>query len=1275
MKHLLWIVSLLAAVWMIPAQAQNVPALHPLCQEASKMEFYVDYAQKKIFITFDTGKTPVPDSRIKLVCYVQGTKIRKEEKFVNGKGTCVLPLPKPGRYNMAGMVQLDGKFFFDIFVNLDVAEKAPSAQFSADKVKLDYTIDPDDNTITIITDLKNTGVAAEKVSGTAVFNGKKAPLKFRKGSTLARATLALPKPHTPGKYQLSAELVLNTGKKIQVKDEMIIPSLEWMGNKLGMEDEVLPPWTPMTKKGNTISCLNREYTFGSHGLPTQIVAKGQQLLKQPIAFSMMKNGKPLTWKAKGPVKFEKFSGTKATIVGVISAGGVDFEIRSEMEYDGFIYVTFKPLNGKALPFDSLSLNISVNRKNALYRHLFSVLKVVLPKAVPEGNGVVESSSWMPFSWLGDNYRGLFWCCESDEMWPNKKGKDTVQFIRSKDAVTLCLNILKPGQKVKPNWKLDFMLQATPVKNYDARKNRVIRMYGYGKNLEFVNTPLTTGAGFMKAADPQYYTDMVKFFHAKNVKVTPYTAPTFITEERPEAVFFKKHWWFGFEDPYISRAGWKKNWYCCSPAVQSLADFYVWSAKNFVEAHKLNGYYYDQLHPYANAGKNANVGYEENGIFYPTYPIRAQRQLFKRMYSVIKKQPWETWIWGHMSAKLNIPVLSWLDGYFDGEHPFAAWVTDKSYMEVMSLDTFRAEFIGRQWGIAPYFLPEMRGKMTKTPDATRELMAIGMVHDVPICRLWVNNREVDRVRQELDLFDYGNSDFYAYYDDTPPASTDMKDVYVSAYKHDNGSVLFVIANLSKDKVDRTGKVKFNRDVLKVKGGNYINWPDRTPLKANGDEITLTVPKMGYRMVVLGNPPKVELPKIPFEQGWVLTNAAERFKGTKGSRLYHPDGNGLTFRGYLKNRMFMHENSHDLTTGKSVVITFNAKGKGKVSFGLFLNKDYGYGMHGQLWKELYLTDKEQQFRLVFPITKAGTVAVRELFSLAKDAEIVIRNYKLEILDSDKVVETPEKQLPITRWTFTNLEAARAKDQYLKVSGDSVELNGKKYLIYFNPTATKVTPGMFAEITFKASGKGKIPFGFISYTDYKYSGAKTISQTVNATSAAKQHRIVFKITDSKVKQVRPMIIVPQGANVKVSDYRFEIKKETADFSRLTKWTFAYAALAKEKDQLVKLNHDSIEFTGKKYFIYFDPSAVKVKPGTFVTIRFKASGKGKASFGFFSYTDYGYGGFKVVSKPVDLTPEMKQNGIMFQITDPKVKQIRPLIIMPKDSEVKIFDYQIDIK
>ena len=169
------------AVFPFNGRAQkNVPALHPLCQEASKMEFYVDYAQKKVFITFDTGNTPVPDSKILLECYIQGTPYRKQEKFVNGKASCVLPMPKPGRYSMAGMVRLDGQFFFDIFVNLEIAEKAPAAQFVPEKVKLLYSFDPDKNTISITTDIKDTGVSAELVAGSVTFQGKKGALKFKK---------------------------------------------------------------------------------------------------------------------------------------------------------------------------------------------------------------------------------------------------------------------------------------------------------------------------------------------------------------------------------------------------------------------------------------------------------------------------------------------------------------------------------------------------------------------------------------------------------------------------------------------------------------------------------------------------------------------------------------------------------------------------------------------------------------------------------------------------------------------------------------------------------------------------------------------------------------------------------------------------------------------------------------------------------------------------------------------------------------------------------------
>ena len=1282
--HFITFLFLSAIAFSVNAEQKNIPALHPLCQEASKMEFYVDYAQKKVFISFDTGNTPVPDSKILLECYIQGTKFRKQSKFVNGKATCVLPMPPPGRYSMAGMVRLDGQFFFDIFVNLEVAEKAPAAQFVPEKVKLTYTVDPDDNTITVTTDLKQTGVPAEMVHGAVTFNGKKGALKFRRGSTIASTTLALPKPHKPGIMPIVADLAMNGGKKIQVKSSMTIPSLEWMGNKIGMEDEVLPPWTPIRRKGNSLFCLNREYRFGAHGLPDQIIAKGKAILKSPITLKMSKNGKSLNWKAKG-VKFEKVTDTKATIVGKIQAGSTEFEIRSEMEYDGFIYVTVKPLNNKPLPFDTLSLELPVNKNNALYRHLFSVFKVVLPKGVPAGNGVVETSEWRPFAWLGDNYRGLFWCCESDEMWPNKKG-NAVEFVRSNDAVTLRLNVVKQGQKIKKNWNLSFMLMATPVKNYDARKARQVRTYGVGKNLEFIMMPLQSdGCGFYRAAHPERFSHEVAARQKRGIRVTPYTAPTFITERMPESIFFKKYWWFGFEDPAILRSGWPETWYCASPAAKGYADFVLWHAKKYIETHKLNGLYYDQFHPYAYAGKHAGTGYEENGIYYPTYPIRAQRNLFKRLYTVIKKQPWDTWIWAHMSAKMNIAALSWADGYFDGEHPFAALVQNKTYMEVMNLETVRAEFIGRQWGLAPFFLPEYRGKFVSEVEPTRELMAIGMVHDFAICRLWCNGHEMDRIRRELDLFDYGNSDFYAYFDDVPPAATDMKDIYISAYKHDNGSVLFVAANLSKEKLDRTGTIRINRNILNVKPGQYINWPDRTPLKADGDTITLTVPKMGYRMFVLGNPPNVKLPDPPFGQDWVLVNYKDRLPYYEKTMKLLNRHSGIEFTGYGKKHLFMHERSTDAVKGQTVVLTFTASGSGEFSTGFFLNRDYAYNMAGQVWQSVKLTDKVQQYQLRFPVKLDGVKSARHVISVGKDGKVAIYDCKVTV---EKTVETPKakpvvkrnEKTPFSEWTLANPKQRKEMAQYCKTNKNGVALTGKQYMIYFQIAPIPVKTGDIVTIRFKASGKGKPSAGFFSYTGKGYAGTKVNSKPVAVGKDIQDHEIQFTVSDPKIVQIRPLFIVPVGAEMNITDYQIDTRKPVAAVAPgleipFAKWLIADPKLRPEMAKFVTIGKNSVLLKGTKFFFYFQPDAIRVKTGDTVLIKFKASGKGQVKIGYFTYTNYGYQGVKSAGKYIKLTPEEKEYEVTVPVTDPEIKQIRPNFMILQGSEINVQDYHFELK
>ena len=114
---------------------------------------------------------------------------------------------------------------------------------------------------------------------------------------------------------------------------------------------------------------------------------------------------------------------------------------------------------------------------------------------------------------------------------------------------------------------------------------------------------------------------------------------------------------------------------------------------------------------------------------------------------------------------------------------------------------------------------------------------------------------------------------------------------------------------------------------------------------------------------------------------------------------------------------------------------------------------------------------------------------------------------------------------------------------------------------------------------------------------------------------------------------------------------------------------------EQYAKENGNVLHLTGKKFFIYFQQTPLKVKTGDTVVVKCKFSGKGQIKLGYLSYTDYGYGGLNNTGTYVKVKPGIQECILRFQIKDPSIKQIRPMMMVLKDTEAKITDYQIQIK
>jgi hypothetical protein len=141
--------------------------------------------------------------------------------------------------------------------------------------------------------------------------------------------------------------------------------LRWLDSTIGLDDEVVAPFTPLKVKGNEVQCIQRKVVFGAVLLPERIVSKGRDVLAGPIEFKVIQNGQALPWKTgkaktlkNKPATYER--GTKA------EAGGIAMTCRTKMEADGYIDTTITLKAIADTPVDDLRLEIPYRKDAATY---------------------------------------------------------------------------------------------------------------------------------------------------------------------------------------------------------------------------------------------------------------------------------------------------------------------------------------------------------------------------------------------------------------------------------------------------------------------------------------------------------------------------------------------------------------------------------------------------------------------------------------------------------------------------------------------------------------------------------------------------------------------------------------------------------------------------------------------------------------------------------------------------------------------------------------------
>jgi hypothetical protein len=669
----------------------------------------------------------------------------------------------------------------------------------------------------------------------------------------------------PGDYEVTATATKGEKQIAHATQELVMPKMEWLGNTLGLNAGVLPPWTPLQVKRDgrkiSVSCWGREYQFANAPLPTQILSQNEPLLQAPIALKVLAGGNELQWK-NGAVKIISQSPEMVTLQGRANAptpqGNLELQTDISLAYDGVM--TFATHFNAPAGFapQSVQLEIPVRAQNALYRHRWAKQWTGTSGNVPPEMGVVDKTAFAPFSWLGDNERGLFWFCESGQNWPNFAAENALEVVRANNSVTMRFNLLGAGQTLPQNWNYQFGLQATPVKPIprDWRKWRMQPAKTGNISIIWPGAPPNNKNAFKYfgspiATDPKLFAERVEKLHADNVKAVPYSWLSFLSTDVPEWKWFENEWRNGQVDPSGLPIGWGATWDGTNPYSRTFSDYVIWRNHELLRDFKLDGYYHDQAHPYPFLSPELNLGWKDaKGQLQPIYPILAYRDLYRRLYAMTKKENPNAFLMAHMSGKVTIPFLAYEDSYLDGEN-FRGVVRD-SYMDVAGLDYWRAELMGKQWGIMPFFLPEFDAEHAGQIEPTRGLAALVLLHDISVWPIWSNVQVWDEMYDALDKFGYVDSDFIPYFDPTPPATTDIKDVYISVYKRKDGRALAIVGNTSRE--DRSGTITLNAKRIGLPTSGVLSWPDKTPVVRDGEKIKLDVPRLGYRMLLIGKAPE-------------------------------------------------------------------------------------------------------------------------------------------------------------------------------------------------------------------------------------------------------------------------------------------------------------------------------------------------------------------------------------------------------------------------------------
>jgi hypothetical protein len=289
-------------------------------------------------------------------------------------------------------------------------------------------------------------------------------------------------------------------------------------------------------------------------------------------------------------------------------------------------------------------------------------------------------------------------------------------------------------------------------------------------------------------------------------------------------------------PYEPPAGHKFS--IISIGAPGYSDYIAYSVKWMLENYGLNAIYTDGM---CTVNKSTNSAYgagyvDDRGQLVPTCPFFSVRETAKRVYKIIKANDPKKIIINHQSFNLPIPVMSFSDAVFTGEHE-----------DYSNVQTGALRFRGEPWGLYIFLLGASTHAWSEMHNMT-PLLNGSAVYGFSMDGRKDMARKVKMIKDIYAANDYKNAQWYPWFkaENNILSCADGK-IHAAAYVHDGKSALLLVANYNQANVN--AKIKLNLDKLGMSGKKITasNELLQLPITVNGNEIVVPVLAQKFTLV--------------------------------------------------------------------------------------------------------------------------------------------------------------------------------------------------------------------------------------------------------------------------------------------------------------------------------------------------------------------------------------------------------------------------------------------